>query len=224
MPHCSPARAEGVTTLGRSSGASVVRVDDLELLAAIGAGDEAAFTELVRRYHPSLVKVARYYVGSDATANDVAQETWMAVVRGIDRFEGRSSFKTWLLRICVNRARSIGTREHRQVPIDPTEQGPSVPANRFDEGGAWTDPPTPFSDSIDEAVSNAELVAAVRGAISALGDPQQSVVTLRDVEGLSTQEVAELLGLSVANVRVILHRGRAKVRELVEHQMRGVDR
>ena len=101
----------------------------------------------MRRYHPTLVKVARYYVASAASAEDVAQDTWIAVIKGVEKFEGRSSFKTWLLRICVNRARTSGVKEHRSIPVDPNESGPSVSAHRFDQGGFWSDPPVPFTDA-----------------------------------------------------------------------------
>ncbi len=196
-------------------------MDDAELLESLLSGNESAFSELVRRYHATLVKVARYYVATAASAEDVAQDTWIAVIRGAEKFEGRSSFKTWLLRICANRARTTGVKEHRSIPVDPNESGPSVSAHRFDEGGLWSDPPVPFTDNIDARLDNAALLSAVRKAIDTLGEPQQAVVTLRDVEGLSTQEVATLLGLSEANVRVILHRGRARVREIVEEAMKG---
>jgi RNA polymerase sigma-70 factor, ECF subfamily len=196
-------------------------VDDAELLERLLGGDETAFAELVQRYHPTLVKVARYYVASAASAEDVAQDTWIAVLKGLEKFEGRSSFKTWLLRICANRARTTGVKEHRSIPVDPNESGPTVSAHRFDQGGLWSDPPVPFTDTIDSRLDSTELLSAVRGAIDTLGEPQQAVVTLRDVEGLSTQEVATLLGLSEANVRVILHRGRARVRAIVEEAMKG---
>ncbi|MGD0852707.1 MAG: RNA polymerase sigma factor [Acidimicrobiales bacterium] len=196
-------------------------MDDAELLGRLLGGDESAFTELVRRYHVTLVKIARYYVASAATAEDVAQDTWIAVLKGIERFEGRSSFKTWLLRICVNRARTSGVKEHRTIPFDPNESGPSVSSQRFDQAGMWSEPPVPFTEAIDSRLDNSALLNAVRKAIDELGEPQQAVVTLRDVEGLSTQEVATLLGLSEANVRVILHRGRARVREIVEEAVKG---
>jgi RNA polymerase sigma-70 factor (ECF subfamily) len=196
-------------------------VDDADLLQRMLKGDEAAFSELVRRYHATLVKVAGYYVKSHASAEDVAQDTWIAVIRGAEKFEGRSSFKTWLLRICINRARTLGVKEHRTVPTDPQESGPTVSSSRFDKGGTWSDPPVPFTDIVDARLDNSVLVDAVRNAIASLGEPQLAVVTLRDVEGLSTEEVATLLGLSEANVRVILHRGRATVRGLVESAMKG---
>jgi len=196
-------------------------VDDEVLLDKLLAGDESAFRELVGRYHTSLVRVARYHVDSDAAAEDVAQDTWLAVVRGVHRFEGRSSFKTWLFKILVNRARTAGDRDRKQVPIDPTLGGPSVEASRFDQKGAWSDPPTPFTELVEQHLDDAPVVAAVHAAVRDLPEPQQAVVTLRDVQGLSTYEVSALLGLTEGNVRVILHRGRAKVREALEGLVRG---
>jgi RNA polymerase sigma-70 factor, ECF subfamily len=195
-------------------------VDDAELLERLRHGDESAFTELVRRYHATLVRLARFYVATQASAEDVAQDTWIAVLRGVERFEGRSSFKTWLLRICVNRARTTGVRDARSVSVDTSDESPSVPAQRFDPSGTWRDPPTPFTEGVDTRVDNEVVLAAVRSAIAELGEPQATVVTLRDVQGLSTEEVAQLTGLSTGNVRVILHRGRAKVRAAAETAMR----
>ncbi len=196
-------------------------MDDAELLERLLGGDEKAFTELVVRYNDSLIRVALYYVNTLSSAQDVAQDTWIAVLRGVDRFEGRSSFKTWLFRILVNRARTTGTKEHRTIPVDPLDTGSTVPATRFDEGGTWRVPPEPFTEAIDNAVANERILQVVRASIARLPEPQQAVVTLRDVQGLSTMEVAEILGLSVANVRVILHRGRARVRSDVETTMQG---
>jgi len=182
-------------------------------------GDEKAFAELVMRYHESLVRVARYYVGSQASAEDVVQETWIAVLRGVDRFEGRSSFKTWLFRILVNRARTLGVKEHRTVPVDPLTSDRSVSPSRFDEGGHWSEPPVPFTDAIDDGIVNEPIVRLVHESIARLPEAARAVVTLRDVQGLSTAEVAELLGLTEANVRVILHRSRARIRTEVEAKM-----
>ena len=195
-------------------------MEDLELLAQMLAGDEKAFTELVARYNSTLIRVARYYVGSDASAEDVAQETWIAVIRGVSSFEGRSTFKTWLFHILVNRARSVGSREHRMIAVDPNESNGLAPS-RFDQGGMWREPPVPFTDVIENGMVNQRIVQLVREAISLLPEPQQAVVTLRDVEGLSTKEVADLLELSEANARVILHRGRTRVRADVESKMKG---
>jgi len=195
-------------------------VTDVELLERMLAGDERAFAQLVTRYNSTLIRVARYYVASDATAEDVAQETWVAVLRGAANFEGRSSFKTWLFHILANRARSIGTREHRMIVVDPTDRSGAL-AQRFDEGGTWSEPPVPFTDAIDEAMVNERILRLVREAIARLPEPHQAVVTLRDVEGLSTKEVSDLLELSEANVRVILHRGRTRVRADVESSLQG---
>lgn len=200
---------------------NLLHVDDTELVDRIRGGDEPAFTELVQRYHSTLLKVARYFVHSAASAEDVAQETWIAVIRGVERYEGRSSFKTWLLSICANRARTHAVTEYRTIPTDPNPSGPTVAASRFDQGGAWLDRPVPFTEFVEFRHDSAALVRSVREAIGTLGDPQRAVVTLRDVEGLSTEEVAGLLGLSEGNVRVILHRGRARVRAIVEAATKG---
>ena len=191
-------------------------MDDSALLARLLEGDEEAFVDIVHRYHESLVRVARYYVNSDASAEDVAQDTWIAVLRGAERFEGRSSFKTWLFRILVNRARTTGVKEHRVVHLDPLASGPSVSATRFDQGGMWLEPPVPFTEAVEDALVNAPIIKLVHESIARLPETPRAVVTLRDVEGLSTTEVADLLGLTEANVRVILHRSRARIRSEVE--------
>ena len=201
--------------------ATVRPVDDASLLEALLGGDEKAFTELVCRHHASMVRIARLYVGSQASAEDVAQDTWVAVIKGVDKFEGRSSFATWLFRILTNRARTAGVKEHRSVPVDASETGPTVDATRFSDGGMWNDPPIAFTDVIDGRLENATVVAAIRSAIVELPQPHQAVVTLRDVEGLSTVEVAEVLGMTQGNVRVVLHRARARIRAAVEATSRG---
>ena len=193
-------------------------MDDEELLARFLGGDRDAFRTLVLRYQTVLVQIARYYVNSTATAEDVAQDTWIAVLKGAERFEGRASFKTWLFRIVANRARSTGSREKRQIPVDPTDP---VAGDRFNVEGMWKEPPASFADLLADNQANAQLAAAVRAAIAELPDIQRSVVTLRDVEGLSTSEVASLLDLSEANARVILHRARAHIRELLERVAKG---
>jgi RNA polymerase sigma-70 factor (ECF subfamily) len=193
-------------------------VDDEELLRRFLAGDREAFATLVRRYQTVIVQIARYYVNSTATAEDVAQDTWIAVLKGAERFEGRASFKTWLYRIVANRARSTGTREKRQIPVDHTDP---VSGDRFNSEGMWKEPPVPFADFLADAEANSALAAAIHAAIDDLPDVQRSVVTLRDVEGLSTSDVASLLDLTEANVRVVLHRARAHIREVVERVAKG---
>jgi RNA polymerase sigma-70 factor (ECF subfamily) len=221
----SPTNRRPVTELNGSPSFRQYRgeVDDVELLQRLVEGDEGAFVEIVTRYHETLVRVARYYVKSEASAEDVAQDTWIAVLRGVERFEGRSTFKTWLLRILVNRARTTGVKEHRVIPTDPLTPARSVSATRFDQGGAWIEPPVPFTELIDNSLVNGPILKLVHECISRLPESARAVVTLRDVEGLSTTEVAELLDLSEANVRVILHRSRARIRTEVETTMQ-VDR
>ena len=201
--------------IGRST---IDLVDDAALLEQLQSGDATAFETLVRRYQASMTQVARYYVGSTSSAEDVVQETWIAVLKGLESFEGRSSFKTWLFSILTNRARSIGVREHRSVPVDLQGPVPTVAASRFNEGGMWAAPPIPFEDAIVDGQSDPGLIKIVRSAIAELGEPGKTVVTLRDVEGLSTREVADILDLSEANVRVILHRTRAKIRGTIEER------
>ena len=196
-------------------------MDDVALLEALREGDEQAFATLVRRYHASMVRVARYYVRSEASAEDVVQDTWIVVIRGLERFEGRSSFKTWLFHILANRARTTGQRDGRSISVDLSDEENGLAANRFDAGGAWSEPPVPFTERVDDAIVNEPILVVVRAAIAALPEPHQSVVTLRDVEGLSTAEVAEILKISEANVRVILHRARSRIRATVESQLQG---
>ncbi len=193
-------------------------MDDQELLEGFLAGDREAFAALVRRYQPVLLQIARYYVNSAQTAEDVTQDTWIAVLKGAERFEGRASFKTWLFRIVANRARSTGTREKRQIPTDPTDP---VAGDRFNSEGMWKEPPVSFADILADTEVNTAVAIAVRKVIADLPDVQRSVVTLRDVEGLSTSEVAALLEMSEANVRVVLHRTRARIREVVEQLAKG---
>ena len=193
-------------------------MDDAALLEQLQAGDAAAFEVLVRRYQATLTQVARYYVGSTSSAEDVVQETWIAVLTGVEGFEGRSAFKTWLFSILTNRARSIGIREHRSMPVDLQGDVPAVAAARFNEGGMWQAPPVPFDDLVVDNASDPGLVEIARGAIAELGEPGKTVVTLRDIEGLSTREVAEVLGISEGNVRVILHRTRSTIRGIIEER------
>ena len=190
---------------------------DEQLLERLLAGEERAFGELVDRYHSRLVRFAQGFVGDRAAAEDVVQDTWLAVVRGVDRFEGRSSLQTWLFSIAANRGRSAHAKSRRSVPVDVT--GPTVEASRFDAGGHWTDPPESWDD-VDARLDAAALVPAVREAIDQLPDLQRQVVTLRDVEGLSSEDVCAVLSISAGNQRVLLHRGRARVRRALEEKVR----
>jgi RNA polymerase sigma-70 factor (ECF subfamily) len=185
-------------------------VGEAELVERLRAGDEDAFAAVVRAHHGALCRLARAVVGSGAVAEEVVQDTWLAVVRGVDRFEGRSSLRTWLFHILVNRARTTATRERRSDPgIDPD-------ADRFDHTGVWSSPPVPWSDQVEDRVVAEQVSAAVRALLDDLPDTQRQVVVLRDVEGLSSRAVAELLGVSHGNQRVLLHRGRARLRAALE--------
>jgi RNA polymerase sigma-70 factor (ECF subfamily) len=157
------------------------------------------------------------YVPSRAVAEEVVQETWLGVVRGIARFEGRSSLKTWLFRIVVNRARTAGTREKRTVPVDPAE--PTVPGARFDGKGGWAEPLPHWADEVEDRMAAGQLAREVMGCMSSLPELQRTVVTLRDLEGVPAIEVCDMLGISEANQRVLLHRGRSKVRHHLERVM-----
>jgi len=197
---------------------------DQELVERARSGDEDAFAVLVRRYTPMLMRLARMYVPTDALAEDVVQETWVAVVRGLERFEGRSSFKTWLFRILVNRAKTRGVREHRSIPFasvgpgadEDGDEGPTVDPSRFTSEGAWTSAPADWRDDPEAALDSAEALRIARAAIDELPARQKIVITLRDLEGLSSDEVRNVLDLTETNQRVLLHRARAKVRKALE--------
>jgi RNA polymerase sigma-70 factor (ECF subfamily) len=193
---------------------------DEELLARLRAGQEQAFVELVGRYHSSMVRLASSFVPSWAVAEEVAQDAWVAVLRGVERFEGRSSLKTWLFSIVLNRARSAGTRERRAVPIgDP---GPVLDPRCFNTDGAWSQPPVPWPEEVEERLSAQALARDIRAMVDSLPEGPRRVVLLRDVEGIPSGEVCELLGISEGNQRVLLHRGRARVRELIGRRLGGV--
>ena len=195
--------------------------EDAPLLDALRAGDERAFAALVDKYGPSLLRLAQLYVSSRAVAEEVVQETWLAVLTGIERFEGRSSLKTWLFRILTNKAKTRGQREGRTLPFsslasDGDEDQTAVAVERFARGGAWATPPRGVPE---ERLLAGETRARVEQAISALPPNQRAVITLRDVEGLSAEEACNVLGLSETNQRVLLHRARAKVRAALERYL-----
>jgi RNA polymerase sigma-70 factor, ECF subfamily len=190
--------------------------DDIELLERLRAGDEQAFVTIVARHHDSMLRLASSFVPSQAVAEEVVQDTWLGVVRGIDRFEGRSTLQTWLLRILVNRARSTGMKERRHAPIADTER--AVDASRFNETGQWSVPPTPWADQVDERLAADKLKDAIRTALGHLPALQREVVALRDVDGLSTKEVCEVLDITEGNQRVLLHRGRSRLRQALESE------
>lgn len=188
----------------------------MELVGRLRAGDEQAFVTLVGRYHGSMLRLACTFVSSAAVAEEVVQDTWLGVVRGIGRFEGRSSLKTWLFRILVNRARTTGVRESRSVAIAEAE--PAVDASRFDQTGHWASPPEHWVQDADDRLHAAMLADRIRLALVDLPARQRQVVTLRDVEELSSEEVCSVLEISEANQRVLLHRGRSRLRQALESE------
>jgi RNA polymerase sigma-70 factor (ECF subfamily) len=191
-----------------------------QLLDALRGGDERAFGHLVSRHNAAMLRLARNYVSCAATAEEVVQETWLGVINGIQGFRGGSSLKTWIYRILINRAMSRGKRDKRMVPFSsmmPAGEGADeghVP-DRFLADGHWATPPRPFEAPADR-MALLEFRARLREALVHLPERQQVVVTLRDVEGLSADEVCDLLEISAENQRVLLHRGRTRLRQALE--------
>ena len=193
---------------------SVTVADDRELVERLQAGDEAAFVELVRTYQTRLQRLAESVVSSRSVAEEVVQDTWLAVLRGVERFEGRSTFKTWLFHILLNRARSAAGREHRAPPLADVVLG-----ERFDANGAWATPPVPWAEQAEDRLVAAHLVEQVRALLPGLPDAQRQVLLLRDIEGVPASDVCDLLGVSDGNQRVLLHRARVHLRKRLDLEM-----
>jgi RNA polymerase sigma-70 factor (ECF subfamily) len=200
-------------------------ISDDELVAGLKAGDEQAFRTLIGEYGAPLRRVARSYVATDAAADEVVQDTWVGVLRGIDRFEQRSSLKTWIYRILLNIARTRGVRDKRSVPFASLDRddddGPSFAPERFQGSsgpypGHWTAFPTRWTDQPEIRAVGRETLAVVRDALEMLPPNQREVVRLRDIDGWTSTEVCNALELTETNQRVLLHRGRAKLRAALE--------
>ncbi len=207
--------------------------DDQHLVMALRRGDENAFGALIDRYHGSLVRVAALYVPNRAIAEEVAQETWIGVLRGIDRFEGRASFKSWLFRILTNQAKRRGQRESRFVPFSalshPDAEGaePAVDPERFfppghEWAGHWVSELPDWRQTPEERLLSRETRDRVQTAIENLPPSQRRVITMRDVEGWSAGEVCNALSITETNQRVLLHRARSHVRRALERYLEGV--
>ncbi len=210
-----------------SGGATAPDPAEQRLLERLRAGDQAAFMELVERHSAAMLRVAQTFVPSRAVAEEVVQETWVGVLRGIDGFEGRSSLRTWLFRILTNRAKTRGERESRTVPFSAlatreTEgDEAAVDADRFtrpDAGGPgfWAEPPRRWEESPERSLQSGEAVELVRNAVEKLPPAQRLVITMRDLEGWPSAEVCNALEISETNQRVLLHRARSKVRAALE--------
>ncbi|MGZ8583700.1 MAG: RNA polymerase sigma factor [Actinomycetota bacterium] len=202
--------------------------DDVELIRLLRQGDEAAFMSLVERLQPMMLRVARMYVSSQAVAEEVVQEAWLGVLHGIDRFEGRSSLRTWILRIVSNIAKTRGQREGRSVPFATLAgddlDAPSFDPDRFlgtgDEwAGHWSTLPADWRGLPETRLASSETLDVVRRAIDALPPMQAQVIRLRDVLGWTSEEARNALALTETNQRVLLHRARAKVRAALEREM-----
>jgi len=190
-----------------------------DLARRLLAGDEALFGQLVSQLHPTLRRLARAIVGNDATADEVAQETWKAVLRSLHGFGGRSTLRTWIHRVCVNVALARAGVDLRAPLLDT----PLTDADEFDDAGSWRDPPAPWSDETPESMLlKREVVDSIRRAVEALPPGQRAVIMLRDFEGFTAAEACEVLGLTGANQRVLLHRARRRIRSSCHHLYRTV--
>jgi RNA polymerase sigma-70 factor, ECF subfamily len=208
--------------------ATVSPPEELHLLEALRAGNERAFRQLVEEYHASMLRLALGLVRNRAVAEEVVQETWLGVLNGLDRFEGRSSLKTWVFRILTNRAKTRAQREGRTVPfsalLELGDDGPSVEPERFlgpDHrwAGHWAANPGRWETAPEPHLLAGETRALIDKAIAELPPAQRTVITLRDVEGFSSEEVCNVLDISETNQRVLLHRARSKVRAALEEHV-----
>lgn len=208
-------------------GSFAVPSTELELLAALRRGDETAFSRVVTIHQGPLLRVARMYVGSQAVAEDVVQETWLGVLKGLDNFQGRCSLKTWIFQILINRARTRGEREGRMIPFsamfdpksDPGE--PAIDPGQFNEGdpqwpGGWVTQPRNWGANPEQSLLSQELKACTQAAIESLPPSQREVITLRDVQGWTSEEVCNVLAVSETNQRVLLQRARSRVRQALD--------
>jgi len=208
-------------------GPRVVRQPSDPDLEALRSGDEASFEALIGRYHGPMMRLAMTYLRDRSAAEDAVQETWLTCFKILDKFEGRSSFKTWIFGILMNVSRSRRRKESRILPFtllfrrDGGEgRGPTVDPHRFGSDGMWSAPPDNWSNVPESRLLDRETIEYVRAAIELLPEKQREIVILRDVAGLEADEVCALLSISAANQRVRLHRGRASVRKALEEYLR----
>jgi RNA polymerase sigma-70 factor, ECF subfamily len=210
-------------TVGRVE--QLVSTEEMRLVEGLRAGEESAFVELMRLYGASMLRIAQLYVRSRAVAEEVVQESWLAVFKGIGRFEGRSSLKTWLFRILTNTAKTRAVREGRSIPFSALggdeEDGPSVDPDRFlgpEERfpGHWSAPPSSWAAEPEERLVASETLDVIKAEIEKLPPAQALVITMRDVEGFSSEDVCNALDITETNQRVLLHRARSKVRRALE--------
>jgi RNA polymerase sigma-70 factor (ECF subfamily) len=215
------------TIVGSGLAGTAAWADELHLIELLRSGDEAAFVSLLDHYHTAMLRLAMVYVTARAVAEEVVQETWMAILEGLDRFERRSSLKTWMFRILTNRAKTRAQREGRSIPfsslvdLDLDHPELAVEPGRFFSAdqpwpGHWISFPVDWRGMPEECLLSQETRACIEQAIESLPSTQRTVIILRDIEGWASEEVCALLGLSEANQRVLLHRARSKVRGVLE--------
>ena len=197
--------------------------DAAQLKAQLAAGDEAAFARVFEEVHPMLVRVALAFVKNAAIAEDVAQDAWILAMGALDSFEGRSSFRTWIARIAINRAKTRAVRDGRHVPIAPDLETDGEDA-RFNGWGIWSSMPERWDDTPEGLALRREVRDAIEAGLLELPEAQRAVVTLRDLEGLGAEEVCNALDISESNQRVLLHRGRTRLRAVLEGVMKGEKR
>jgi RNA polymerase sigma-70 factor (ECF subfamily) len=209
--------------------ARAMALPDAEIVAALKRGEEPVFAELVDAYSPALLRMAQFFVRDRAVAEEVVQETWLGVLHGIDRFEGRSSLKTWIFGILVNTAKTRGVRESRSIPFSAAvrRSEASVDPDRFLPAdhrypGGWMMGPSEWRTPEAKLIEG-EMRTAILKAINRLPDAQRAVITMRDVAGLPADEVTEALGISDGNQRVLLHRARSKIRGAIEQQLGAIE-
>lgn len=204
---------------------------DTRLIEELLAGEEAAFLELVKRYQAAMLRIARIYVSDAHIAEEVVQDTWVALLQGLGRFEGRSSIKTWLFAILTNKAKTRGLRESRSLPfsdlLDDELQAdqPAVDAQRFlptghEWEGHWASQPLSWERAVENHALTQELLALIQSGMEILPENQRLVMTLRDIHGLTSYEVCNILQISETNQRVLLHRARSRIRQMLEDYLR----
>ena len=199
--------------------------DDEVLIPRLLEKDETAYREVVKAYHGMMVYVAKSIVG-EAIADEVAQESWVSVMRALPNFERRSSLKTWILRIVSNTAKSRLRHEARTVNVDDFERfnEPMVNSAKFDNRGHWTSPPSVWhGDSPESLLAGTQLQAVIDTALNDLPPIQRSVVTLRDIQGLDMDSICKILDVSESNGRVLLHRARSQIREAIDEYQKSLD-
>lgn len=207
---------------------------DGALLARLRNGEDSAFEELVNKHHGGLIRMAMGHVTDREIAEEVVQDTWMAVIEGLNRFEGRSSLRTWIFGILIHKAKDRGVREKRSTPFSDFEASAdeseeSIDPSRFhqsgDRDGRWAFPPQPWDDQTPEKLlASQQAITAMNNAIDALPETLKDVLVLRDIEGVDSQEVCELLKITETNLYVRLHRARERVRQAVECYLEGNER